>query len=151
MSISWAVVKTGGRYALTAIGATIATLGAVGVMSQSDTATATQAVESIAKSLGVIATSVATLAGIAAGAYATIRGMLNSTPAATVAAAKEVANDPAEPQAKLDLIATVDAMPEVKGVVTKNTPAGKTVAAAVPSPTVVPAGTEAAVSVATAA
>lgn len=49
---------------------------------------------------------------------------------------------------KARMIAKVDAMPEVKGIVLKQTEEGKALAEAVPSPTVVPAGTPAASAVA---
>lgn len=76
---TWGPAKTAGRYALTALGSGIAVLGAVGLMSQTDAATATEAIKNIATSLGTIATSVATLAGIGATVYATVRGTFNST------------------------------------------------------------------------
>ncbi len=46
-------------------------------------------------------------------------------------------------------IATVNAMPDVKGVITNNTQAGRELAASVPSTTVAPAGTAQATAVAT--
>ncbi len=49
---------------------------------------------------------------------------------------------------KARMIAKVDAMPEVKGVVTKDTVAGRALAQDVPSTTVVPAGTVAAATIA---
>lgn len=42
---------------------------------------------------------------------------------------------------KARMVAKVIALPEVKGVITTNTEAGKDLAAAVPSPAAVPAGT----------
>lgn len=52
---------------------------------------------------------------------------------------------------KSNLILTVDSMPEVSGVITKPTEAGRALAANVPSSTVVPSGTTAAAQVAGAA
>lgn len=49
---------------------------------------------------------------------------------------------------KTNMVAVVDKMPEVAGVVTKPTAAGQELAMSVPSPTVVPAGTTAAADVA---
>ena len=46
------------------------------------------------------------------------------------------------------MVKAVDARPEVKGVITQDNIAGKELAKAIPSPTVVPAGTPAAVQVA---
>lgn len=45
-------------------------------------------------------------------------------------------------------IAKVDALPEAAGVIMKDTPEGKAMAAAIPSPTVVTAGTQGATEVA---
>lgn len=50
---------------------------------------------------------------------------------------------------KSSIVATVNAMPEVAGVITKATTEGQALANSVPSPTVVPAGTIAATTVAT--
>lgn len=50
-----------------------------------------------------------------------------------------------------NMVAAVNAMPDVQGVVTTPTPEGRALAAAVPSPTVVTAGTGAATAVAKAA
>lgn len=68
-----------------------------------------------------------TFAGLAASLVAVVLGLFTHT--------------------KANAVAVVDAMPEVAGVLTKPTVAGRDLAAAVPSPTVVPAGTPAAASI----
>lgn len=79
-TIPWNSVKTAGRYGLAAGGTIVAFAGAIGLLSQTDAATATQAIKDLVGALGTIATSLATLAGIGATAYATIQGMIKAAP-----------------------------------------------------------------------
>lgn len=129
--VNWGPAKTVGRYALAASGAVVATLGVVGLMSQTDAATATEAIKNIASALGTIATSVATLAGIGASVYAGVRGMLNSTPAAQKLAVREIPNTmviTTTPQSSDVVVANkFSAMPEVTEVLTTSHVAANTV------------------------
>ncbi len=124
---------TAGRYAATAAGTAVAVLGAVGLMSQTDAATATEAIKHLAETLGALATAIMTLAGIAATVWATVRGTLNSTQVGVVTAATELARDPVSP---------------VKAVVVTDSPAGHELRKEVAAPGIVVAGTPAAVQIA---
>lgn len=126
---SWGPVKTVGRYALTAVGSGIAVLGALGLMSQTDAASATQAITRLAEALGTIATSIATLAGIVATIYAAVRGTLNSTTTGVVASTQALIEDPKSP---------------VKGLVIAPTVEGFELKQSIPGPGIVLAGTPAA-------
>lgn len=102
-TIPWNSVKTAGRYTLAAGGTAIAVAGAIGLMSQTDAATATQALKDMVGALGTIATSLATLAGIGATVYATVKGMISAAPTSQMKALGDqgvvVITDPATAKA----------------------------------------------------
>lgn len=118
---TWGPAKTAGRYLLAISGSGIAVLGVVGLMSQTDAASATEAIKDIAASLGTIATSLATLAGIGAGVYAGVKGVMSSTPAALKVSVVKQPNTlvvTTTPQSSDAAVASkVAAMPEVTEVV----------------------------------
>lgn len=78
--IPWNSIKTAGRYTLAAGGTAVAVAGAIGLLSQTDAATATQALKDMVGALGTIATSLATLAGIVATVYAGAKGAIAAAP-----------------------------------------------------------------------
>lgn len=127
---TWSPLATAGRYILASAGSVVATLAAVGILSQGDAATATEAIKNIAASLGTIATSLTALAGIAMSLYAGVRGSLNSTQVAAVATVAAMKDDPESP---------------VKGVIVDQSIAGSALTREVlnanPDAGIAPAGT----------
>lgn len=123
----------------------LATLGAISITQRDDL------VASVTRLAGAVAEIMVALGALHAIAMAAW-GVIKSGTAAQVQSVQE-----AEPKALTDAVATVqpkilvaavDAMPDVAGVVTNSTQAGHALAASLPSPTVVAAGTDRAAEVA---
>lgn len=121
----------------------IGTLGFVHVISPADVTNAGQAISQIGDGLAKVMAGLGTLFGIASTAYA----FITSGPFASLfRASKDIATDPvklqqlqATPLAQQATLVTVtDRLPEVAGVGTTRTEAGKALADAVPSITVQP-------------
>lgn len=114
-------LKTFGRYGLTVVGTTIAVLSSIGWMSPESVATATQSLQDLAEAAGKLTAAITMLAGVAGATYATIRGTLNSTPAAIQA---EVANRddrivvPIDPSKKEESAKALAKVPEALAVIT---------------------------------
>lgn len=125
-------IKSGVRWAVTAGGASLVTYGVTKGWITSETGA------SIVNFLGT-----KEVVGFLGAVLTLALGLSNHTEKNTVA--KAVAADPAT------IVAAVDAMPDVQGVVTKSTPQGRELAASIPSPTVATAGTRDAAAVASAA
>ena len=130
-----------GTHVATGAAAAIAALGFAHVISPADVSNAGQAVSQISDGLGKIMAGLGTLFGIASGVYA----FITSGPLASLfRATKTIAADPAltaqvnaAPIAeKASLVLVTDKLPEVAGVGTTRTEAGKALADAVPSITV---------------
>jgi hypothetical protein len=130
-----------GTHAASIAAGAIAALGFAHVISPSDVADAGQAVSQIGDGLGKVMAGLGTLFGIASGVYA----FITSGPLASLfRATKTIAADPAltaqvnaAPIAeKASLVLVTDKLPEVAGVGTTRTEAGKALADAVPSITV---------------
>ena len=130
-----------GTHVATASAAVIATLGFAHVISPADVTNASQAISEIGDGLGKVMAGLGTLMGIATGVYA----FITSGPLASLfRATKTIAADPAltaqvnaAPIAeKASLVLVTDKLPEVAGVGTTRTEAGKALADAVPSITV---------------
>jgi hypothetical protein len=130
-----------GTHVATGAAAAIAALGFAHVISPADVSNAGQAVSQISDGLGKVMAGLGTLIGIGSGVYAFITpGPLASLFRAT----KAIAADPtltAQVQAaplvdKAPLVFVTDKLPEVAGIGTTKTQAGKELAMSVPSPTV---------------
>ena len=130
-----------GTHVATGAAAAIAALGFAHVISPADVTHAGEAVSQISDGLGKIMAGLGTLMGIATGIYA----FITSGPLASLfRATKTIAADPvltaqvnAAPIAeKASLVLVTDKLPEVAGVGTTRTDAGKALADAVPSITV---------------
>lgn len=136
------------RHYITFVAGIAATLGFVTVAAQP---TLVDGVMTIVGSLEKIVGALVAIGG----AVTLIANSLKSSQAASSANAvlrvQEIANDPTQPQtkeAKTALVEATNSIPEVQGVVMTPTPAGERLAASIPAPTVVPAGTPEAVAVA---
>lgn len=140
-------VVVAGAHIATAIAAIIATLGFTHIFSSGQVADASNAVSQIGDGLNKIMTGLGTLVALGSGIYATIQ----SGPFASLfRAATAIASDPvklaqiqqnnsgATLEQKASIVLVTDKMPEVAGVGTVQTVAGKALAEAVPSSTVQP-------------
>lgn len=132
-----------GSHVVTGAGAVIATLGFVHVLSPDDVTSAGHAVSQISGGIGEIMAGLGTLFGIATTVYAFFTsGPLASlfratkTIAASDVLTEQVKQAPLDDKASLTII--TDKLPEVAGVGTTNTPAGRALANSVPSSTVHP-------------
>jgi hypothetical protein len=130
-----------GTHAASITAGAIAALGFAHVISPSDVADAGQAVSQIGDGLGKVMAGLGTLFGIGSGVYAFITsGPLASLFRATkaIAASPDLTKQVAEAQIeqKASLVLVTDKLPEVAGVGTTRTEAGKALADAVPSITV---------------
>jgi hypothetical protein len=130
-----------GAHAASITAGAIAALGFAHVISPADVSNATQAISTIGDGLGKVMAGIGTLMGIATGIYS----FINSGPLASLfRATKAIAASPAlteqvkeAPLAdKAPLVILTDNLPEVAGVGTTRTDAGKALADAVPSITV---------------
>lgn len=118
-----AQVNTAGRYAIAVAGPVIALLGL-----QAKGFTLDQA-KAVIAALGETVNSIVILLGALGAAYAAVKGVVNTSPSAQIAAVAEIAKDPDSP---------------VKGIVTSNSAEGKALANSIPGATVASAGTVAA-------
>ena len=141
-------VAVAGTHVATAAAATIATLGFVHFLSPSQVTDATQAIGLITDGVGKIMAGMGTLIALGSGIYATI---ISGPFASLFRSSKTIAADPAM-MAQLQstpiaqqapLVAVTDRLPDVAGVGTTQTEAGKALAIAVPSATVQPVATKA--------
>jgi len=130
-----------GTHAASIAAGGIAALGFAHVISPSDVTNAGQAIHQISDGLGQVMAGLGTLFGIGTAAYA----FVTSGPLASLfRSTKAIVADPsltAQLQAapiadKAPLVAATDKLPEVAGVGTTVTPAGKALADAIPSATV---------------
>jgi hypothetical protein len=130
-----------GTHAASIAAGAIAALGFAHVISPSDVADAGQAVSQIGDGLGKVMAGLGTLFGIASGVYA----FITSGPLASLfRATKAIAASPvlieqvkeAPLTDKTPLVMLTDKLPEVAGVGTTRTDAGKALADSVPSITV---------------
>jgi hypothetical protein len=119
----------------------LAMFGFVHIIDPTQVADATQAISMIGEGLGKVMTGVGTMVGIGIAAYNTI----SSSPFASLfRASKDIASDPVKLEqlktASIDqqapLVVVTDKLPDVAGVGTTQTQAGKALATAVPSVTV---------------
>lgn len=143
MAITQHQIAVVGTHVATASAAIIATLGFAHVISPADVNNAGQAISQISDGLGKVMAGVGTLIGIGSGVYA----FITSGPLASLfRSAKAIAASPdlteqVKASALLDkasLVTVTDKLPEVAGVGTTITQAGKDLAQAVPSLTVQP-------------
>ena len=140
-------IAVAGTHVATAAAAVIATLGFVHVLNPADVGNATAAIGQITDGIGKIMAGMGTLIALGSGVYATI----TSGPFASLfRASKTIAADPvmmAQLQStpiaqQAPLVAVTDKLPDVAGVGTTQTEAGKALAIAVPSATVQPVATK---------
>jgi hypothetical protein len=132
-----------GTHAASIAAGAIAALGFAHVISPSDVADAGQAVSQIGDGLGKVMAGLGTLFGIASTIYAFI---MSNPLMSLFRATKTIAADPtltaqvnaAPIEQKASLVLVTDKLPEVAGVGTTRTDAGRELAAAVPSNTVQP-------------
>lgn len=129
----------------TSAASVVATLGFVHLLNPADAANATAAISQIGDGVAKIAAGTGTLVTIGAGVYATVSSnpiwsFLRSSKA--IAASPELTQQiQAAPLVdKAPLVAITDKLPEVARVPTTNNDAGRALAAAVPSNTVQPDG-----------
>lgn len=138
-----------GTHVATGAAAAIAALGFAHVISPADVSNAGQAISQIGDGLAKVMAGLGTLFGIATATYAFITsGPLASLFRATkaiVASPELTAQVAAAPLAdKAPLVLVTDKLPEVAGIGTTQTQAGKELAMSVPSPTVQTVNTPAA-------
>lgn len=136
----------GMRYAIATGGAVAATLG---IISSVDAAALTTALNEIGDGVKLILKGAGTIAVVVAPIWGIIRSKLSSKAADVQTATPAVLAHAVAQIRPAEMIAAVDAMPNVQGVVTKDTAAGVSLANSVPSQTVQPAGTHAAAVIAT--
>lgn len=145
MSITYDQVKAGGRHVLTSAASIIGTLAAVKIISGGDAASLQASLDHISHGVAEIAAGVTTIVTITSGVYAAI----SASPLwQLLRGSKAVAADPAKVEQlkkasiadKAPLAILTDKLPEVAGVGTTDTVAGKALANAVPSNTVQPIG-----------
>lgn len=134
-------IAVAGTVAAASAASVIATLGFVHLLNPADAANATAAISQIGEGVAKIMAGSGTLITIGTGIYMTVK----SSPLASLfRATKTIAADPvltaqmaAAPLAeKASLVAVTDKLPEVAGVGTTRTDAGRALANAVPSDTV---------------
>lgn len=134
-----------GTAVATSAASVIATLGFVHLLNPADAANATAAISQIGDGVAKIAAGAGTLITIGTGVYATVR----SSPLISLfRASKDIAASPALTEQvkasaivdKAPLVLLTDKLPEVARVPTTNDDAGRALAAAVPSNTVQPTG-----------
>lgn len=130
-NLDWIQSKAAGKNILSFAGGAVTVAAMWGIVSTHDAQVLTQGFTDIWDGVVLVAKGVAAVGGVLAGAYATIRAAMNTTPAQRVASVAELSKDPASP---------------VKGVIVEPTPEGKVMAEA--SSGVVPAGTVQATSMA---
>ena len=140
-------IAVAGTHVATAAAAVIATLGFVHVLNPTDVGSASAAIGQISDGLAKIMTGMGTLIALGSGIYATIA----SGPFASLfRSSKTIAADPsmmAQLQStpiaqQAPLVAVTDRLPDVAGVGTTQTEAGKALSLAVPSTTVQPVATK---------
>lgn len=122
----------------------------IGMLPSFDTAAFTQAVTDLADGTKLIMKGGGALLVIGLPIWGIIKSRLSSK-VADVKAAEPAQFAAAVAQIQpVEMVAAVKDLPAVKGVITSDSPAGQAIAAAVPGPTVVSAGTPEARSLATA-
>lgn len=139
-----------GTHVATAAAAVIAALGFTHIISAADVSNAGQAVSQISEGLGKMMAGIGTLVGIGSTVYAFVTSgplasLFRSTKA--IAASPELTTQlqAAPISDKAPLVTVTDKLPEVAGVGTTRTDAGKALADAVPSSTVQSISTQASV------
>lgn len=123
-------------------GAALGVAAALGWVSAGDKTQILQTLDTVYTNINTLVVSITALMTLLVGVFNTIKAMRNSSPSSAVATVTEMAQVPATaPQAKKALVEATNAIPEVAGVVTRQTPEGAALAASVPDQNVVPAGT----------
>src|SRR6476660_8823691 len=111
----------------------------LGYLNASQQADLLQAVSGIFDHINGLVTSIVALITILAPIINGLKAGSNAGPAAQIKSVQAMATAPVpSPEAKTALVAATDALPEIAGVLTTNTPAGTNLAASVPTQTVVP-------------
>ena len=116
-------------------------LTTLGVLSATDMQTITGGLNDIGEGAKLIIKGVGAIIPVAAAAWGVYNSSLKSKVAAVNAAAPAALATAVAQVKPAEMIAAVDALPDVKGVVTQSTARGQALATSIPSPTVVSAGT----------
>lgn len=134
-------VLAAGRHVVSYAMGGISMFAALHLVTGGDAQSATNALNTIGHGFSEIVAGVATLATIASGTYAALAAsplaqLFRSTKAIAADPAKQAQLQSATIDQKAAIVSITDKLPEVAGVGTSATPAGKALADAVPSNTV---------------